>query len=112
MVMKADRPDVGRSALSLTPYPTSGCASAIVFHEYVHDVANLNMWNLPMWFSEGLAQFYESFEVVGEVAPDNAWAARFEAGYCVEYREPGELMVSQEVDQLQGLETVEPSVKL
>ena len=41
-------------------------ASAIVFHEYVHDVANLNMWNLPVWFSEGLAQFYESFEVVGD----------------------------------------------
>ena len=41
-------------------------ASAIVFHEYVHYVANNNMWNLPAWFSEGLAQFYESFEVVGD----------------------------------------------
>jgi tetratricopeptide (TPR) repeat protein len=41
-------------------------ASAIVYHEYVHYVANNNMWYLPVWFSEGLAQFYESFEVVGE----------------------------------------------
>ena len=41
-------------------------ASAIVFHEYVHYVANNNMWYLPVWFSEGLAQFYESFEVVGD----------------------------------------------
>jgi len=41
-------------------------ASAIVFHEYVHYVANNNMWYLPVWFSEGLAQFYESFQVVGE----------------------------------------------
>jgi len=41
-------------------------ASAIVYHEYVHNVANQNMWNLPVWFSEGLAQFYESFEVVGD----------------------------------------------
>lgn len=41
-------------------------ASAIVYHEYVHYVANNNMWNLPVWFSEGLAQFYESFEVAGD----------------------------------------------
>ena len=41
-------------------------ASAIVYHEYVHYVADHNMWYLPMWFSEGLAQFYESFEVVGD----------------------------------------------
>ncbi|MCW8985808.1 MAG: DUF1570 domain-containing protein [Thermoanaerobaculales bacterium] len=40
-------------------------ASAIVYHEYVHYVANNNMWNLPVWFSEGLAQFYESFDVAG-----------------------------------------------
>ena len=41
-------------------------ASAVVFHEYVHYVADNNMWCLPLWFSEGLAQFYESFEVVGD----------------------------------------------
>lgn len=41
-------------------------ASAIVYHEYVHYVANHNMWYLPIWFSEGLAQFYESFEVAGD----------------------------------------------
>jgi tetratricopeptide (TPR) repeat protein len=41
-------------------------ASGIVYHEYVHYVANNNMWNLPVWFSEGLAGFYESFEVVGD----------------------------------------------
>ena len=41
-------------------------ASAIVFHEYVHYVADHNMWRLPTWFSEGLAQFYETFEVVGD----------------------------------------------
>jgi tetratricopeptide (TPR) repeat protein len=41
-------------------------ASGIVYHEYVHYVAANNMWNLPVWFSEGLAGFYESFEVVGD----------------------------------------------
>jgi tetratricopeptide (TPR) repeat protein len=40
-------------------------ASAVMFHEYVHYVAATNMWFLPLWFSEGLAEFYESFEVVG-----------------------------------------------
>jgi hypothetical protein len=41
-------------------------ASAIVYHEYVHYVANNNMWYLPVWFSEGLAEFYETFEVSGD----------------------------------------------
>ena len=40
-------------------------ASAVIYHEYVHYVANNNMWYLPVWFSEGLAEFYESFEVSG-----------------------------------------------
>ena len=62
--------------------------------------------------SEELEQVSLSSEVINEIAPYNAWAARFQAGYRIEDRKPGELMVSQEVDQLQGLETVEPSVKL
>ena len=62
--------------------------------------------------SEELEQVFLSFEVINEIAPFNAWAARFQAGYCVEDRNPGKLMVSQEVDQFQGLETVEPPVKL
>lgn len=41
-------------------------ASAIIYHEYVHYVANNNLWYLPAWFSEGLAEFYESFEVSGD----------------------------------------------
>lgn len=41
-------------------------ASAVVFHEFVHYVANNNLWYLPVWFSEGLAEFYESFDVSGD----------------------------------------------
>jgi tetratricopeptide (TPR) repeat protein len=37
--------------------------SGIVFHEYVHYLAANNLWYLPLWFSEGLAQLYETFEV-------------------------------------------------
>ncbi len=39
-------------------------ASEIVFHEYVHYVSENTLGYLPVWFSEGLAEFYASFEVV------------------------------------------------
>jgi len=39
-------------------------ASGIVFHEYVHYVSANNLGYLPTWFSEGLAEFYSSFEVI------------------------------------------------
>ncbi len=42
----------------------SSDASAIVFHEYVHYVTANNFWWLPVWLSEGLAEFYQTFEVV------------------------------------------------
>ena len=41
-------------------------ASEIVFHEYVHYVSANNLGYLPTWFSEGLAEFYSSFEVVDD----------------------------------------------
>ena len=41
-------------------------SSAIVFHEYVHWVVATNDWRLPLWFEEGLAEFYQSFQVVGD----------------------------------------------
>lgn len=37
--------------------------SGIIFHEYVHYLAANNLWYLPLWFSEGLAELYETFEV-------------------------------------------------
>jgi len=41
-------------------------ASGIVFHEYVHYVVANNFWWLPVWLSEGLAEFYQTFEVVDD----------------------------------------------
>ncbi len=41
-------------------------ASGIVFHEYVHYVLANNFWWLPVWLSEGLAEFYQTFEVVND----------------------------------------------
>ncbi len=43
-------------------------ASGTVFHEYVHHVTANNMWWLPVWLSEGLAEFYQTFEVVSGIA--------------------------------------------
>ncbi len=43
-------------------------ASAIVYHEYVHYVMANNFWWLPVWLSEGLAEFYQTFEVVDDTA--------------------------------------------
>lgn len=38
-------------------------ATAIVFHEYVHHVLANNFRNLPVWFNEGLAEYYSTFEI-------------------------------------------------
>jgi tetratricopeptide (TPR) repeat protein len=43
-------------------------ASAIVFHEYVHAMAAENRWWLPVWLSEGLAEFYQTFVIAGDRA--------------------------------------------
>ena len=41
-------------------------ASNIVFHEYVHYVSDTNLWYLPVWLEEGLAEFYATFEVIAD----------------------------------------------
>ncbi len=38
------------------PYP-------IVFHEFAHLFLETNVQNVPLWFNEGFAEFYSSFEV-------------------------------------------------
>src|SRR5262245_39176367 len=36
---------------------------AVIFHEYVHALTNDNSRPLPPWVSEGIAEYYSSFEV-------------------------------------------------
>jgi tetratricopeptide (TPR) repeat protein len=38
---------------------------AVIFHEYVHYLTNDASAPLPAWLSEGLAEYYSSFEVTG-----------------------------------------------
>lgn len=34
----------------------------LIFHEYAHFIIGKNFANVPVWFNEGLAEFYSSFE--------------------------------------------------
>ncbi len=40
--------------------------SGIIFHEYVHYVTGNSLGELPVWLSEGLAEFYRTFEIDGD----------------------------------------------
>lgn len=37
----------------------------IIYHEYVHVLVNGVVGTVPVWFGEGLAEYYRTFEVVG-----------------------------------------------
>ncbi len=54
-------------------------ASEIMYHEYVHYVMDNNLWYLPPWLAEGLAEFYQTFEVAGDrvsIGLPNPWHLR------------------------------------
>jgi tetratricopeptide (TPR) repeat protein len=38
-------------------------AEAVAFHEYVHLLVRNNFRNAPLWFNEGLAEYYSTFEI-------------------------------------------------
>jgi len=40
----------------------------IVYHEYLHYFARLNLPDLPLWLNEGLAEYYSTFAIVGDEA--------------------------------------------
>jgi tetratricopeptide (TPR) repeat protein len=37
-----------------------------IFHEYVHLLTGNALADVPVWFSEGLAEYYETYELVGQ----------------------------------------------
>lgn len=39
--------------------------SGVVYHEFVHYFASTNLPALPLWFEEGLAEVYQTFEISG-----------------------------------------------
>jgi tetratricopeptide (TPR) repeat protein len=52
-------------------------ASTVVFHEYVHALMADNRPHLPVWLSEGLATFYETFRLDGETVTLGLPPARY-----------------------------------
>ncbi len=37
--------------------------SSIIYHEYLHEFARNNLPGIPLWFNEGLAEFYSTFVI-------------------------------------------------
>jgi tetratricopeptide (TPR) repeat protein len=56
-----------------------------IYHEYVHLVMNNNMEHVPVWFGEGLAEYYATFEV----APSGtkAFLGALQSGHVLQLRE-------------------------
>ncbi len=56
----------------------------IVYHEYVHLVVNNNITDVPLWFNEGLAEYYRTFQItangklatLGKVDPNHVLLLR------------------------------------
>jgi Flp pilus assembly protein TadD len=42
-----------------------GDATSLIYHEYLHDVLANNYPDLPLWFNEGMAEYYSTFKVAG-----------------------------------------------
>ncbi|MEO5819900.1 MAG: tetratricopeptide repeat protein [Vicinamibacteraceae bacterium] len=41
-------------------------AYPIIFHEYVHLLVGNALADVPVWFNEGLAEYYSTYEIIGE----------------------------------------------
>jgi len=57
----------------------------IIYHEYVHLLVNNNVSGIPIWFNEGLAEYYRTFQV--NAAADRAIIGRFLENHILLLRE-------------------------
>jgi len=58
---------------------------SVIYHEYVHLLVDNNNGNVPVWFNEGLAEYYSSFDMeedrkahLGELIPNHLLVLRQE----------------------------------
>jgi tetratricopeptide (TPR) repeat protein len=58
---------------------------AVIFHEYVHALTSDNSRPLPSWLSEGIAEYYSSFEVEGN--NKKVWLGKVIANHVLYLRE-------------------------
>jgi tetratricopeptide (TPR) repeat protein len=52
--------------IALTPESRSKNPYAVIFHEYTHVMANQVSGHVPLWFNEGLAEYYSMFDIAGK----------------------------------------------
>ena len=48
--------------ITLTTEPSQNPFS-VIYHEYVHQLVNNTSGNVPVWFNEGLAEYYSTFDI-------------------------------------------------
>ncbi|HEX8887728.1 MAG TPA: tetratricopeptide repeat protein [Pyrinomonadaceae bacterium] len=53
--------DVNYITLSTEQYSEEQDPFRVIFHEYVHLLVNNTLTNVPVWFNEGLAEYYSTF---------------------------------------------------
>jgi len=68
-------PDVNYIALSTEAYGEDG-VFRIIFHEYTHLLVNNTFKNAPLWFNEGMAEYYSTFSIT----PDLKFALGYPIG--------------------------------
>jgi FimV-like protein len=56
--------DMNYIALSAEQNPADPFPFSVIFHEYVHFLVKNNLQNVPVWFNEGLAEYYSTLEVM------------------------------------------------
>lgn len=56
-------PDVNYIALSTESYYGMDRVFNIIFHEYIHLLVSNTLKNTPLWFNEGLAEYYSTFKI-------------------------------------------------
>jgi len=51
------------SFITLAADPEEGDALGVIQHEFVHELVRHNFPRVPLWFNEGLAEYYRTFDV-------------------------------------------------
>jgi tetratricopeptide (TPR) repeat protein len=76
-------PDV--NYITLTTEANAQNPFSVIYHEYVHLLVDNTSANVPLWFNEGLAEYYSSFDIeedrkvhLGELIPNHLQTLREE----------------------------------
>src|SRR4029450_12635690 len=66
--------------ITLTSEQSSQDSFRIIFHEYVHQMVDNTLVSVPVWFNEGLAEYYSTFEIdddkkvaIGKAVPEHVF---------------------------------------